>query len=101
MVLRRITCDPMCSESHPIWRAANTDSSWYWYPGLSPRVVALLFPVDASFPIEIAEHFASWMTLSSMTQPFAQFGPIRPGWSAVGGVHGQAAWQSSNPRTVM
>jgi hypothetical protein len=51
--------------------------------------------------MEIAEHFASWITLSSMIQPFAQFGPIRPGWSAVGGAHGVAAWASSNPRTVM
>ena len=58
-------------------------------------------PVDASLPSEIAEHLASWMTLSSMIQPFAQFGPIRPGWSAVGGAQGLAAWASSNPRTVM
>src|SRR5215218_7237778 len=28
------------------------------------------------------------MTLSSMIQPLAQFGPIRPGWSAVGGAQG-------------
>ena len=58
-------------------------------------------PVEASLPRETAEHFASWMTLSSMIQPFAQFGPMRPGWSAVGGVHGQAACASSKPRTVM
>ena len=42
-------------------------------------MVAKLCPVEASLPIEIAEHFASWMTLSSMIQPLAQFGPIRPG----------------------
>jgi hypothetical protein len=47
--------------------------------------------VDISLPIETAEHFASWMTLSSMIQPLAQFGPIRPGWSAVGGAQGLAA----------
>jgi hypothetical protein len=60
-----------------------------------------LCPVDASLPSEIAEHLESWMTLSSMIQPLAQLGPIKPGWSAVGGVHGVAAWAISNPRTVM
>jgi hypothetical protein len=30
IVLRRTTCEPMCSRSHPICRAENTDSSWYW-----------------------------------------------------------------------
>jgi hypothetical protein len=63
--------------------------------------VAKLWPVDFSFPRETAEHFASWMTLSSMIQPLAQLGPIKPGWSAVGGAHGVAACASSNPRTVM
>ena len=30
MWLRRTTCDPIRSLSQPMWRAANTDSSWYW-----------------------------------------------------------------------
>ena len=30
MVLRRTMCEPTCSRSQPMWRAANTDSSWYW-----------------------------------------------------------------------
>ena len=47
--------------------------------------------------METATHLASWMTLSSMTQPLAQFGPMSPGWSAVGGAHGVAAWHSSKP----
>ena len=84
-------CEPTCSRSQPIWRAANTDSIWYWYPGLSRRMVAALWPVEASLPIEMAAHLASWIRLSWMIQPLAQFGPMSPGWSAVGGAHGLAA----------
>jgi hypothetical protein len=60
-----------------------------------------LCPVDASLPIEIAEHFASWMTLSSMIQPLAQFGPDQAG--LVGGRRGPRAGRlaSSKPRTVL
>ena len=54
-------------------------------------LVAALSPVDASLPIEMAAHLASWIRLSSMIQPLAQFGPMSPGWSAVGGAHGLAA----------
>src|SRR5664280_1206876 len=67
------------------------------------RADRLLAPahVETSLPMEIAEHLASWMSLSSMIQPFDQLGPTRPGWSAVGGAHGVAACASSKPRTVM
>ena len=58
--------------------------------------------MDASLPIETvrALRVVDHIVLDG-PQPLAQFGPIRPGWSAVGGVQGQAACASSKPRTVM
>ena len=58
-------------------------------------------PLDPSLPKHTPTHLEWWISLSSMIHPFAQFGPTRPCWWAVGGAHWVAACAISKPRTVI
>ena len=52
-------------------------------------------------PREMPLHFDSYISQSSITQPFDQWGPIMPSWYAVGGAHWVAAMHTVKPDRVI